>query len=59
MVLLDTDICIYLLNQRPGFESILKHLDGREYGEVSRLVSSLVASDGTYQCETKSARLPA
>jgi tRNA(fMet)-specific endonuclease VapC len=35
MVLLDTDICIYLLNQRPGFESILKRLDGREYGEVS------------------------
>lgn len=35
MVLLDTDICIYLLNQRLGFESILKRLDGREYGEIS------------------------
>jgi len=35
MVLLDTDICIYLLNQRPGFESILMRLDGREHGKVN------------------------
>ncbi len=35
MVLLDTDICIYLLNQRPGFEAILRHLDGRRQGEVA------------------------
>jgi Predicted nucleic acid-binding protein, contains PIN domain len=35
MVLLDTDICIYLLNQRPGFESLLKRLDSREHGEVN------------------------
>jgi tRNA(fMet)-specific endonuclease VapC len=35
MVLLDTDICIYLLNQRPGFEFVLKRWDGREYGEIS------------------------
>jgi tRNA(fMet)-specific endonuclease VapC len=31
---LDTDICIYLLNHRPGYENILKHLDGRAYGQV-------------------------
>ena len=30
----DTDICIYMLNQRPGFEDILKHLNGRSQGEV-------------------------
>ena len=42
MVLLDTDIYIYLLNQRPGFESILKRLDGREYGEVSLSAITLV-----------------
>ena len=35
MVLLDTDICIYLLNQRPGFEAILRRLDGRRQGEVA------------------------
>jgi tRNA(fMet)-specific endonuclease VapC len=35
MVLLDTDICIYLLNQRPSFESILKRLDDLEHGEVN------------------------
>lgn len=34
MFLLDTDICIYVLNQKPGYESILKNLDGREQGEV-------------------------
>lgn len=35
MVLLDTDICIDLLNQRPGFEAILRRLDGRQQGEVA------------------------
>lgn len=34
MVLLDTDICIYLINQRSGFETILRRLDGRQQGEV-------------------------
>ena len=34
MVLLDTDICIYLLNQRPGYKTIAKRLDGRNRGEV-------------------------
>lgn len=35
MVLLDTNLCIYLLNQRPGFEAILRRLDGRQQGEVA------------------------
>lgn len=34
MVMFDTDICIYLLNRKPGHESILKRLDGREHGEI-------------------------
>ena len=35
MVLLDTNICIDLLNQRPGFEAILRRLDNRQQGEVA------------------------
>lgn len=35
MMLLDTNICIYLLNQRPGFEVILRRMDGRRQGEVA------------------------
>jgi tRNA(fMet)-specific endonuclease VapC len=35
MMLLDTNICIYLLNQRPGFEVILRRMDGRQQGEVA------------------------
>ena len=35
MVLLDTNICIDLLNQRPGFKAILRRLDGRQQGEVA------------------------
>jgi tRNA(fMet)-specific endonuclease VapC len=34
MLMFDTDICIYLLNQKPGHESILNRLDGREHGEI-------------------------
>ena len=30
----DTDICIYVINRKPGHESILKRLDGREHGEI-------------------------
>lgn len=32
--LLDTNICIYLLNRKPGYESILKKIDGCSYGEI-------------------------
>ena len=34
MVMFDTDICIYVINRKPGHESILKRLDGREHGEI-------------------------
>ena len=43
LVLLDTDICIYMLNQRPGFEGILKRLDGRSQGEV--VVSAITLAE--------------
>ena len=32
--LLDTNLCIFLLNQRPGFERIVQHLAGRDREEV-------------------------
>lgn len=32
--LLDTNICIFLLNQREGFRRIVRHLDGLERGQV-------------------------
>lgn len=35
LYLLDTNICIALLNQRPGFESIVGHLDGLNRSQVA------------------------
>ncbi|HLF97542.1 MAG TPA: hypothetical protein VI457_10395 [Methylococcaceae bacterium] len=32
--LLDITICIFLLNQRPGFANIVWHMDGLERGQV-------------------------
>lgn len=32
--LLDTNICIFLLNQRPGFARIVEHLDGLNRSQV-------------------------
>jgi len=43
LVLLDTDICIYMLNQRPGFEGILTRLDGRSQGEV--IISAITLAE--------------
>ncbi len=43
MVLLDTDSCIYMLNQRSGFEHILKHMDGRSQGEV--IISAITLAE--------------
>ena len=34
MVTFDTDICNYVINRKPGHDSILKRLDGREHGEI-------------------------
>jgi len=43
VVLLDTDICIYMLNQRPGFEQILKRLDGCSQGEI--IISAITLAE--------------
>ena len=43
MYLLDTNVCICLINQRPGFDRILKRMDGLEYGEV--LISSISTAE--------------
>ncbi len=43
---LDTDICIYLLNRRPGHEYILKPMDGRSYGEI--LLSAITLAELRY-----------
>lgn len=32
--LLDTNICIFLLNQRGGFENIVQHMDGMSRGDI-------------------------
>jgi tRNA(fMet)-specific endonuclease VapC len=34
LVLLDTDICIHLINRRAGFERVLRRLSGRSLGEI-------------------------
>jgi tRNA(fMet)-specific endonuclease VapC len=34
LILLDTDICIHLINRRPGFERVLRRLSGRSLGEI-------------------------
>ncbi len=46
MLVFDTDICIYLLNQKPGHESILKRLDGREHGEI--ILSAITLAELRY-----------
>ncbi len=32
--LLDTNICIYIINKKLGYEYILSHMDGKSYGDV-------------------------
>lgn len=32
--LLDTDICIFLINRRAGYQNVLQQLNGRQYGAV-------------------------
>jgi len=44
--LLDTDTCIYLINRRPGYEFILKHVGGKSYGDV--VVSSITFAELMY-----------
>jgi tRNA(fMet)-specific endonuclease VapC len=41
--MLDTDTCIYLINRRPGYEHILRHIDGKAYGDV--LISAITLAE--------------
>lgn len=34
LVLLDTNICVYLINRRPGFERVLRRVSDRSIGEI-------------------------
>jgi tRNA(fMet)-specific endonuclease VapC len=46
LVLLDTDICICLINQRPGFERALRRISGRSIGEIC--ISAITVSELRY-----------
>ncbi|MSQ70710.1 MAG: type II toxin-antitoxin system VapC family toxin [Betaproteobacteria bacterium] len=43
LVLLDTDICICLINRRPGFERVLRRISGRSHGEIC--ISAIAVSE--------------
>ena len=53
LVLLDTNICIHLINRRPGFEAVLRRLSGRSFGEIC--ISAITVSELRYGV-TKSAK---
>ena len=46
LALLDTDICIHLINRRPGFERVLRRLSGRSFGEIC--ISAVTVSELRY-----------
>ena len=43
LVLLDTNICICLINRRPGFERGLRRISGRSIGEIC--ISAIAVSE--------------
>jgi tRNA(fMet)-specific endonuclease VapC len=43
VVLLDTDICIHLINRRSGFEKVLRRVSGRSFGEIC--ISAITVSE--------------
>lgn len=51
--LLDTNICIYLINRKPHHEAVLRHMDGLMYGDI--LISSITVAELRYGV-AKSAR---
>ena len=53
LVLLDTNICIHLINRRSGFERVLRRLSGRSFGEIC--ISAITVSELRYGV-AKSAR---
>ena len=53
LVLLDTNICIHLINRRSGFERVLRRLSSRSFGEIC--ISAVTVSELRYGV-AKSAR---
>jgi tRNA(fMet)-specific endonuclease VapC len=53
LVLFDTNICIHLINRRPGFERVLRKLSGRSFGEIC--ISAITVSELSFGV-AKSAR---
>lgn len=43
LVLLDTDVCIHLINRRPGFERVLRRISSRSFGEIC--ISAVTVSE--------------
>jgi tRNA(fMet)-specific endonuclease VapC len=54
LVLLDTDICIYLINRRPGFERALRRVSGRSFGEIC--ISAITACELHYSAAKNAKR---
>jgi tRNA(fMet)-specific endonuclease VapC len=46
LVLLDTDVCILLINRRPGFERVVRRFSGRSFGEIC--ISAVTVSELQY-----------
>jgi tRNA(fMet)-specific endonuclease VapC len=46
MYLLDTNICIYLLNRKSGYENILSRIDGLAYEQVA--ISAITLAELSY-----------
>ncbi len=44
--LLDTNICIYLINRKPHHEAVLRHMDGMAYGDI--LISAVTVAELRY-----------
>lgn len=44
--LLDTNICIYLINRKPHHEAVLRHMDGMMYGDI--LISAITIAELRY-----------
>ena len=44
--LLDTNICVYVINRKPQHEAVLRHMDGLSYGDI--LISAITIAELRY-----------
>jgi len=44
--MLDTDVCIHLINRRAGYESIVDRINGLDYGQI--LISAITEAELAY-----------